>query len=110
MLTTKLYAQSIESFTAIATGDAIETPSPVKSFAIQVVGVQVAATSWTVLLEGSLDGINFDTILTHTTTTGNAKIVWSGTNLFPSKFFRTRVTAVALGSAASIRVFTLGMQ
>ena len=95
-----------DTFTSTGNGQVANLGShTVSSFAVQVVGTGASATSWTVLLEGSLDGVNFDTIMTHNTATGNGKMLWSGAVLYPSRYIRSNTTAVVLGSATAIVVY-----
>lgn len=80
-----------------------------KSFALQVSGTGGTATLWTVLLEGSLDNLTFTTLLTSTQALANGTIIWSGTNLMPCLYFRSRVTSLTLGPATDIVVKILGV-
>ena len=80
------------------------------TWTLQVVGNAVSATSWTVALEGSLDGINFNEILKHTTLTGDMQNLFSGTTLFLAMYYRINVIALVLGPATSITVSVLGKQ
>jgi len=84
--------------------------SPMVTWTLQVVGNAVSATSWTVALEGSLDGINFNEILKHTTLTGDMQNLFSGTTLFLAMYYRINVIALVLGPATSITVSVLGKQ
>ncbi len=95
-----------DTYTGAANGTTVS--QCYKNFAIQVVGTGAAATSWTVVLEGSIDNVNFDTILTHTNVTGNGKMVWSAANNYPVNFFRSRCTAVVLGTATNIKAWIMG--
>jgi len=83
---------------------------PLSSFTIQVIGVGTPATSWSVTLEGSLDGVTFSEIITHTSLLGDGENLYSGTTLFPVRYFRLNVTALVLGTATSIKVYVLGTQ
>lgn len=97
----------VDNFTATGKGTIVAvTDAPTSQYAIQVKGVAVGATSWTVLLEGSLDGVNFTTILTHNATDGSTVV--SGSTLSPYLYFRSNCTALSLGSATSINVTILG--
>jgi len=83
---------------------------PHKYFTIQVVGTGAAATTWTVAIEGSLDGVNFSEIANHTNADGDGAVVWAGANIAASAYFRTNVTALTLGAATNITVYALGIQ
>lgn len=99
-----------DTFTAAGNGVTVNASDrPINSFAIQVVGTGASATAWTVVLEGSLDGTNFTAMLTHNTVTGNGTVLFSGANLFPVNYFRSRCVSVTLGSATNIVVYVLGL-
>lgn len=113
------YGNSTDTFTATGNGATQGNPItnlqlssfffPMSSFSIQVVPTG-AVTSWNVVLEGSLNGVNFDTILTHTNVSpGSGKLVVSGTAQFPVLYFRSRCTALALGAGTDIVVNVLGV-
>jgi len=99
-----------DSFTAAGNGLLIDTSlRPVSVFTVTVEGVGVAATSWDVRLEGSLDGTNFTQILQHTQVTGDKQSVYSGSNRNPCLFFRSRCAGLVLGAASAIKVTVLGV-
>ena len=99
-----------QTFTGTGNGTTVDVSTTSRRcFAVMVKGTGAAATSWTVVLEGSLDNVNFSEICSHTTTDGNAAIVWSGVIPFPVLYFRVRVSALVLGSATNINVFHLGV-
>lgn len=78
--------------------------APFATYAVEVKGTGAAPTSWTVTLQGSLDGVNWTTICTHTNTTNSdGDTVWD-TNGKPVLFLRVDVSALALGSATDIAV------
>jgi hypothetical protein len=99
----------VNSFTAPGSGETVSIASGVKSYSIMVKGVAVEANNWNVVLEGSLNGVDFTTILIHKKSTGNGVLLATETVLIPSLFFRSRVTALNLGAATSINVTILGM-
>jgi len=80
--------------------------TPFATYAITLKGVGAAATSWTVNLEGSIDGANWTTICTHNATDGST--VWD-TSGKPTMFVRPNVTALALGSATSVTVVVVAV-
>jgi hypothetical protein len=95
-------------FTGIANGATLDASSkPMGSWSIQVKGTGAAPTSWNVVLEGSLNGVNFTIIATHSATDGST--VFSGAPKFPVLFVRSRVTALTLGTATNIVVTILGI-
>jgi len=98
-----------DTYTGTATGTTVNASSaPVKSFSMVVKGTGAAATSWTVVLEGSLNNVNFTTLLTHSNTDGDG-VLKSTTSNSPVLYYRTRCTAVTLGSATNIVTTILGM-
>lgn len=98
------------SFTTVTSDTAVDvSDQTLKYWSLQVKGTGAAATSWTVTLEVSLDGTNYVPILTHTdTSTSDGGIVAMSTP-FPALYYRTRVTALTLGSASAISVTAVGM-
>jgi hypothetical protein len=106
---TPAFATRSDTYTTTSSGTTVDThTSPLTSFAIQVKGTGASATSWNVVLEGSLDNAEFTTILTHKTNTGDGACMWSGSVLSPVLYFRSRVTALTLGPATNIVVTILG--
>ena len=86
------------------------TASPMVTWTLQVTGVGGVPTLWSVILEGSVDGVTFTETLKHTTIIGNGKSVFSGTTLFLSNYYRVRVLLLTLGPATSISVTVVGKQ
>lgn len=80
--------------------------APFATYAISVKGTGAAATSWTVLLEGSVDGVNWTTIATHNATDGS--LVWDTAGK-PTVFVRANVTALTLGPATDITVVVVAV-
>ncbi len=100
-----------DSYTGTTSGVTITaTSNPFKAYSIQLVGQGTAASLWDVRLEGSLDGSNFDQILQHTNTTGDGKVVFSGSLVAPSLYFRSRCAGLTLGTATSVLVTIVGIQ
>ena len=98
-----------DTYTASGNGATLNAADAIaSSYSIQVVGTGAAATAWNIVLEGSLDGTNFSTMLTHTETTGNGAVLFAGANLYPSLFFRSRCVSLTLGSATDIVVYITG--
>lgn len=107
---TPSFATRSDTFTATGNGTTVnQTTAPLSIFSVEVKGTGAAATTWDVRLEGSLDGTNFTQILQHTNVTGDGTQMMSGSLRSPSLYFRSRVAALALGSATNIVVTILGM-
>lgn len=100
-----------DNYTATGNGTTVNvSSSPLRTFSIQVTGTPASATSWDVRLEGSLDGTNFTELMRHTEATGNGQDLFSGTNLQPILYLRSRCAALVLAPATSIAVIILGVQ
>jgi hypothetical protein len=74
---------------------------PFEKYAIQAKGVGGTLTSWTALLEGSLDATNWTTLISHTTPDGATQ--WAFDK--PCNFVRLNLSTLVLGTATSINVF-----
>ena len=109
MVLPPLTRSTSDTFTAAGNGTILGLDYACKYYSIQVTGTGATPTAWSVVLEGSLEGTNFTTILTHTDTTGNGKVLFSGTTVYPSLYFRSRVVSLTLGSATNIIVKILGV-
>lgn len=82
---------------------------PKKVFSLQV-NKTGAVTSWDVVLEGSLNGSTWTTILEHTNTTpGDGKMMSTGALLTPVLYFRTRPVSLVLGGGTNIITSSMGM-
>jgi hypothetical protein len=75
------------------------TPAAHK-FALQVSTPSGVITSWSVTLEGSIDGVNWTILITHAANIGTTQ--WAVDK--PVSFVRVNVGAVSLGTAPSIAV------
>lgn len=83
--------------------------NPARSFSVTVAPGGIIS-SWIVTVEGSLDGINWTSILTHTNITpGLDVILFSATNLSPVLYFRTHCSVLTLGIGTNISVTCLGI-
>lgn len=98
----------VKTYSATTTGalEKLSAPgaAPFATYAFSVKGVGGAATSWTVLLEGSLDGVNWSTIATHNATDGS--IVWE-TSGKAAMHVRPNVSALSLGGSATAIAVTV---
>lgn len=98
-----------DTFVAAASGATVDTSLvPCNRFSLQVKGTGAAPTSWEVVLEGSLNGLQFTTIATHKSgVDADGAVRWQA-QATPAKHFRSRVVAVVLGPATNIVVDILG--
>lgn len=100
-----------DTFTVAGAGAAIDASRHgVKSFALQVKGTGAVPTAWNVVLEGSMDNVNWTEILSHISgEQADGATAWTGTNLNPCLYFRARCVSVTLGTATNIVARILGM-
>jgi hypothetical protein len=82
-----------------------------KSMALCVKGTGGAAAAWSALLEGSLDGANWTSILTHIQgANADGATVWTGAGLYyPVNYLRTRLVSVTLTGATALVISALGV-
>jgi hypothetical protein len=100
-----------DTYTAAANGVTVDvTTTPTKFYSVQVKGTGAVATAWSIVLEGSLDGTNFDTILAHDENIGDGKIMFGSASPSPCRYFRSRCVSITLGGATNIVVTILGIQ
>lgn len=100
------FATRSDSHAGVGNGTTVNcSTTPFKNFTIQV--TSTGATVWDIRLEGSLDGVTFTTLLTHTNVTpADTLTISSGTANTPMLYFRSRcagmtgvgATAVILGT------------
>jgi hypothetical protein len=94
-----------DTFSAVRVGRAVTVSSWLPSkHSLQVKGAGAAPSAWTVLLQGSHDGVNWTTLLTHNSTDGS--IVYPSDAIErPVRYLRVNVTALTLGSATAVNVY-----
>jgi hypothetical protein len=74
---------------------------PMKNFAIQDYSSFDSSTTYTILLEGSLDGSSYTTLLTRASTSPNT-VTWSSA-ASPVRYLRLRASALAANKTVSAR-------
>lgn len=105
------FAIRSDVYTTSGTGVIVNvSTTPLKTYSLEVKGTGASATSWTVVIEGSLNGFDFTPIMTHTDSIGDGIIIFSGASLFPSLYIRSNCNALSLGSATNIVVTILGVE
>lgn len=105
-----LYQTRTDTYTVAGNGVTVDaSASPLKYYSIQVKGTGAAATAWDVVLEASLDGVNFSQVLQHDTADGDGVVLWATTPA-PALYFRSRCVSLTLGSATNIIVTILGVE
>lgn len=94
-----------DTFTGTGNGTTVDVSAQgMSKFSMQV-KMTGTVTSWTAILEGSLDGTNFSPLLTHTNADpGDGLMMSSGPAAFPCLHFRTRCSALTLGAGTNIIV------
>ena len=90
-----------DSYTTTGNGVTVSAPLPASNFALQCISVGGIATTWTIILEGSIDGVTFSTLITHTNITGDSVTLWTSTPA-PCRSFRSRCSSLTLGPATSV--------
>lgn len=102
-------ASRSDTFTTAANGTTVDVSAQgMCKFSLQVKQTGTV-TSWTVVLEGSLDGTNFQTILTHTKANNlDGGIIGLGSSASPYLYFRSRCAAISLGGGTNIVVTIVG--
>ena len=103
----KYYSATLTATGAGATQDV--TLTPLKSYSLQCTSSGGVATDWDVDLEVSLDGTNWTAPMTHSETSGDGTIIFTGNILYPSRYYRVNVTALTLGTATGLTVCVLGV-
>jgi hypothetical protein len=96
-----------EVYTVPANGKAVAASPVFRSFSVQVKGTGASATAWSVVLEYSLDGVNWTTALTHNATDGS--VLSSGATLFVATWYRTRLASITLAPATDIVVTSVAL-
>jgi hypothetical protein len=74
---------------------------PFEKYSIQAKGVGAAPTSWTAVLEGSLDSTNWTALITHNASDGSTSFAVDK----PCNFVRLNLSALSLGSATAINIY-----
>ena len=92
----------IEEFTVARVGQPVTASQVMPGFcSLQVRGRDATPTSFSVALQGSNDGANWTTLLTHTNTDG--RVVFAADAIpRPCRHFRLNCTAVDLGTAVKL--------
>ena len=104
------YQTSFDTYTVVANGVIKVLKTAMCKFSLQVTSTGAVATTWTVILEGSLDKVNFTPIITHTQVSGNALILTTGASFYPMTFYRTRCSVLVLGTATNIIALVLASE
>lgn len=109
-INTNTYSTRADTYTTTTSGTTVDIHlKPMKYFSVAVKATG-AVTSWSVVLEGSLDNTNFSTILTHTNSAPGDGLILSVTAPFPVLYFRSRCSAITLGGGTNVVTTILGMQ
>lgn len=98
-----------EGFTATGARTSVKNDTGAKFFAVQVKGRAAGATAWTLALEGSVDGTNWTSILSHGTADLDGTVKNSGATPWPVLYVRLNLSALTIGSAAVLDVKVNGL-
>lgn len=104
------FALQTDTFAATGSGTTVDVHTgPVKFYSLQVVATG-SVSSWIVVLDCSMDGVNFSSIpnLNATSGSGSGAIQFTGGAPYPCAYFRSRVTTLSLGTGTNIVVTVLG--
>lgn len=98
-----------DTFTASGNGTTVDVSAQGMSrFGLQVVKTGTVS-AWNVVLEGSLNGTHFSTILTHTETApGDTLTIWVGANAFPALYYRARCVSITLSGGTNVIATIIG--
>jgi hypothetical protein len=78
-------------------------------YGLQVKGTGAAPTSWSVTLDGSLDRVNWTTLITHANgANADGATVWDTAGK-PCLFYRVNVASLTLGSATDVKISAIGV-
>lgn len=104
------FGTSSDVYVATGSGAIVDAHlNPAKYFGLQVKKLG-AVTSWTVVLQGSLDGVNFETIMTHDSSTdADGNLRWSGVLSSPCLYYKSKATAISLGAGTNVTATIVGM-
>jgi hypothetical protein len=105
-----------DAHTATGNGTALDMSAQgAKFYSLQVKGTGAAATAWEVILQGSLDGTNWTTLLTHRNDDSDPVVASAdGQTIYlpvptPMLHIRSRCVSVTLGSASNVTATIVGM-
>lgn len=98
-----------EGVTATGAKAAVRNDTGAKFFTIQVKGRAAGATAWTVDVQGSLNGTEWTTIVSHGTADADGTVKNSGATPWPVLYIRINTTALTIGSAAVLDIKVNGL-
>lgn len=104
----ELYRIQTDTFTSLTSGTISKLYTPFSSFSLTV-KTTGAVLTWSIILEGSIDGVNFTPIATHTNLVGNNVTIFPGVNKTPCLYFRTRCSGLALGLGTNVIATVIGV-
>lgn len=102
-------ASRSDTFTGTGNGTTVDVSAQgMKDFSLQVKQTGTV-TSWTVVLEGSLDGTNFQQILSHSKATElDGGVIGLPVSGSPYLYFRSRCSAISLGGGTNVIATIVG--
>ena len=103
-------ATSTDDYTGTANGTSVDiSHRPCKHFAMQVSGVGGTPTGWTVQLQGSLDGVTWTLIISHTASADALGSTEPSLVFTPYNFVRSSAGGITLNGATALRVIWVGV-
>ncbi len=106
---TNTFSTRSDTFTTATNGVTVDiSAKPMSKFSVQVVATG-AVTSWNVVLEGSLNNSNFTTLATVDSVADGTGTVKFGATSTPCLYFRSRCTAIVVGSGTNVVTTILGL-
>lgn len=98
-----------DKYTAAITGPIYATSSPVQKYWMTVCGEGGNLSTWSMNLQGSLDGVHFTTFLNETDATPECTPVSNGNSFFPFTYIRVSFDYLTLGTATDALVLVNGL-
>lgn len=100
-----------EIFTTAATGSTVQVSgsASMKYFSLSVRSTGVVL-AWSIILEGSLDGVNFSAVAKHTNLLGSGATIFPGVNVTNCTYFRMRCESIVLGLGTNVIATVIGSE
>lgn len=102
------FIKQIDTYTTTSAGTIVDVSTTLFNQFTLVVVKTGPVVSWNVVVEGSLDGVKFTTVIGHTDIIGDGLAMFSGMVAAPCLYFRTRCSSIVLGLGTSITATVVG--
>lgn len=90
-------------------GDIFPLSTAVKSYSVSVCGEGGSLSSWSVAIQGSLDGVHFTTFMTHDNGTTECNTISTTSSFYPYTYIRAVCNSLDLGTATDALVSMVGL-